>query len=128
MLHSKKPIGPKTVPLGNHLIVHQTLLVSALQGPFLLKKAPFYIMVPRVHCFSTLFPLSVDCYDSPVPRGPKWSFGKSGVYQKFVCRLLLSWKVSFILGSIRPKALVLHGSEVLLRICKKTSDILHFNL
>ncbi len=37
---------------------------------------------------------------SPVPRGPEWRFGKSGVYQKFVCRLLLRWKGSFVLGSI----------------------------
>ncbi len=36
---------------------------------------------------------------SPVPRGPKWSFAKSRVYQKSVCRLFLRWKGPFILSN-----------------------------
>ncbi len=44
--------------------------------------------------------LDAQSHSSPVPRGPKWPFGKSGVYQKSFCRLLLRWKVSCIQGSI----------------------------
>ena len=58
------------------------------------------MMVGGVHPHYSLAPPG-----SPVPGGPKWSFGKSRVYQKFYCRLLLRGKGSVILGSIRPTAL-----------------------
>ncbi len=69
-----------------------------------------YFLFQNIFCFCFWHILEKQKH-SPVPRGPKWSFAKSRVYQKFGCRLLLRGKGSFILGIID---IILHGSEVLL--------------
>ncbi len=52
---------------------------------------------------------------SPVPRGPTWSFAKSRVYPKSVCRLLLRWKGLFILGS-KPLEQFFYGPVCMVRL------------
>ncbi len=89
-------------------------------------------------------------HSSPVPRGPKWPFGKSGVYQNavrshdvmashhgpgFCIRSLKLGKnivnhvsADFSCDRFDPCSMGVRYYWSLARICKKTSDILHFNL